>query len=917
MVTVGGQSRPGGAVLVTPSGQAVGSADVAGEKQRISRRRRSSSKRRAAQAKARAEQLKRIQEEQKRKEQELRKQESEIEQKRVEQTAQLAQIIRDRTNRAELERVRMTRKRILNLGGRTRTQNLKNERGQNIRITTTEVSKIQDGKKIKERVLKKQNLETGETTIRRFGLDKGKTKQTGKVEIIDQDLANGTKNGRVLTEKEKSNLIKNTNLTGEQLNQGRVIVINNTKFFKTPKFEFKLDIQSKTIKIKQNIIKKIVSSTNKLRTSINKKIKSLPKTKTKKIKIKQIKLNKDIDSYNNKYNNKELSKLEFNKAKIESELLNKRQTQIESETDKLEKSIPKKIKKLLFNGVVTTEQTPSTRRILQENIDNLNKKIAQKQKQGKGTKLLRLRLKNTKKELDRGSIKLIATEVPIGVAAGVSIGRAASKMQFIGKQKTLGNQIITDVVFSQGGKRLGVAKGVTVLRGKKGFTVVAGRSGVPGVEFPSAKPVIKRVESFVSKEVSLSKPAKFKVKTQLNLLNKNKKIGKITLIKDNLRGLNQFGIGQVASIRGQKFIKVIKGKKQFSPGINRDTFASFSSVITKKDLSLIIGRTITSSKNKVEFIGLIKGEKVASGLGEISSGLTSQYQQALSKVIGTAAASLKQANKIKGLSKSGVIALASTSTMIKNVIKAPTTTLKPRQSMLTKQEAIVKQREGVLIKQAPIVKQRLKNRIKTTSRQISQLKTRVSTKTKTRQTQIVQTQLKQQIKQATAQLIKLSNIQKLLQKQVTAKNITTAQSLISKKIFIPVIFKLKSKRRKRTKTKIKKKRYTIQVKKDNKWIDVSKENTKIKAESKAFSTLKNTLRASFRILKNGKVITIKLRPGFRRSKTNRNVIVQKKTKIKGVGSRIGSIGEKLELLKSKRNKRRKKKKIKKRRKKRK
>ena len=99
MAPVGGQSRPGGAVLVTPGGQVVGSADTAGQKSRNRRSRNSSSRRRAAEARAKAEQLKRIEEEQQRKEASLRLQE------KIEATAKTRQKIGAESFKSQVEKV--------------------------------------------------------------------------------------------------------------------------------------------------------------------------------------------------------------------------------------------------------------------------------------------------------------------------------------------------------------------------------------------------------------------------------------------------------------------------------------------------------------------------------------------------------------------------------------------------------------------------------------------------------------------------------------------------------------------------------------------------------------------------------------------------------------------------------------------
>jgi len=342
------------------------------------------------------------------------------------------------------------------------------------------------------------------------------------------------------------------------------------------------------------------------------------------------------------------------------------------------------------------------------------------------------------------------------------------KIKFIGKQRTIGNKIFTDIAFIQDKTRIGIARGVTAVKGKRGFTITAGKSGKIGVQFPSGKIAIKNVRSFVAREVGISKPSKFIIKTKVDLLRKSRKVGKLNVIRKNIEGLEQIGVGQIATVKGDKFIRTIvkfpsgKLKKVKVKNIRKDTFVSLSSVFTKGDLSKIIGRTITSEGNRVKFIGIIRGERGAKGLS-LSSGEKLQFRKALNKVIGASASSVAEAKKIKGLSQIKRIATISSLITAKKVSRIKVEPIAQIRRVI--------RGKSVSLTQAKKLQKRIGVKIKQRTKGIQSLRQRI----KQKETQKTRQRLQQILKQQTAQTQKLKQTQKLIKKQI--KKVKTAKGL--------------------------------------------------------------------------------------------------------------------------------------------
>ena len=499
-----------------------------------------------------------------------------------------------------------------------------------------------------------------------------------------------------------------------------------------------------------------------------KKIKKVTGSKKKQLNKDQENLNKDVEEFNKLVGGKKLSQESFDKAQKISEGLNKRQKEINEGSEKLKKSRGTKIKKFLF-GEDFVEHTPEQKENLKKNIKELGKKIEDRKEKGKSTFIKKRTLKGLEQELEAGGIRLLKGEVPItpiGTFAGLG---KVTQIKFIGKQKTIGNRIVTDIVFvEKSGKRVGLARGITLIKGKKGLTVVAGKTGVPGIKFPSAKPKIGRVRSFLAREISVTRPSKTIIKTKIDLLRRGKKVGQIKTIKKNLEAVDQLGVGQIISVKGQRFIKTGvkfpsgKGVRKISRGIKRDTFASLSATFTKNDISKIIGKTITSKGVKVKFIGFIRGERGAKGLSGLSSGQKLQFKKALSKVISASASSLSQAGKFGKVSKNVKLATASAIITTKQIIKTIPKARVTSRARVTQRQV---QRQVFTPKQIIKLKENIKRGVRQGSRGLQRLRQQPKTK--------LTGSGKQKLIQQSKQVEQLKQAQKLVLKQIKkAKAIT-------------------------------------------------------------------------------------------------------------------------------------------------
>ena len=431
------------------------------------------------------------------------------------------------------------------------------------------------------------------------------------------------------------------------------------------------------------------------------------------IKKQEENLGKQIESFNKRFGKERLSEQEFNIAQLASSKLQKEQEKIDESKTKFEKSKLGKVRKFF----IPFEEDPSffkfDKAIKTKSEDLLktkNKITALKGKTGVVANLNRKRLKSIEKGQEKAVRDLQSGKVPVLIKGTVPLTPVgtfptSAKIVFVGKQRQVGGKIITDIAFKSGRKTIGVAKGVSVTKGKDSVSIVVGRTGVKVAKFPSAKITTVRRKSFIAVEKSRVRPSAPKIKQTIQLLRNKRKAGTISVIRSNLKALQQKSLGQIVTVKGDKIIRTGakfpsgKLKKIKGRGLVLDSFASISSIFTKKDLSLIIGKTITARGNKAKFIGIIKGtSKVTTGKGGLvlNNIQKQQFKQALNKVISAASASTGKASKLRGLSKLGRVA-ASSGIATQTIRATQRTQQRPRQVMRVRQ----KPRQITRVKQTP------------------------------------------------------------------------------------------------------------------------------------------------------------------------------------------------------------------------
>ncbi len=515
-------------------------------------------------------------------------------------------------------------------------------------------------------------------------------------------------------------------------------------------------------------------------------------------------INENIEKFNRNFGDRELSEEEAMRANSISASIEREEGLLNKDRDKLAKSLKSKISGFLspLEKRKTAEQTKQLIKRSQPRINRKEKELERvninlKKSEGKtGTiaKINRRRLKFVKSGIEHeigllksGSPPIVAAgEFPIIPAVGIPSG--ITTIKFLGTQKKgKGGKIITDIVFKTSKGRTGVARGVSVTKGKRTASVVLGRSGKVAFKFPSAKRKLTSVKSFIGREISITKPTKFVRKTELVLkarvgtLKRLKRIGTVTKVKKNIQAFKQAGIGQVASVKGKKFIKPFikfpSGKLGTAKarGISLDDFASISAIFTKKELSLIVGRSITEAGAKAKFIGLIKGTSKAGKTFTIAAADKQQFAAALKNVISAASAGLTKSNKIGGLTKSASLITAS---RIAVATAKGKPTPRPKLKPITRGKAKAITRPPITKPKPPKPKAITKPRARTTGRAIAKAKPKAVTKpkpvtkpkvtvkpiTKPKEIQKARQRLRQLQKQKQRLAQKLS--QKLTQKQI-------------------------------------------------------------------------------------------------------------------------------------------------------
>jgi len=453
----------------------------------------------------------------------------------------------------------------------------------------------------------------------------------------------------------------------------------------------------------------------------------------------QTQLNKRIEKFNKKYGGREISPKEFERASAELNFINQEQKKIDKKWDKLVNSRKNKIKDFLSpinpNKRITIAQQKElskkkpTKAVqkqikrIERQVESTNKKISELSKGGfKGRKgvinqgrvfLLNLKLGNLQNDIN--SLKLYGFAVPRGgtlpIVPASRIPTGITKIGFVGTQKTgKGGKIVTDIVFTTKKGTRGVARGVTVIKkGKESASIVGGRFGRVSVKLLKGQRRIDKIKSFVGAERGLSRTVKFtegQLRKIAKFSSRVKKKGVIRAIKSNIKGLQQASVGRVATVKGNKFVKPFikfpSGRvgSKLSKAVSLDDFASVSAVLSKKDISAIIGRTITNKGAKAEFVGLINSLSKDSGKVITLSGTKKQqYSKALQKLYNSVAAAVANAEKQGVSSKSLKLAAAAQTLSAGNLVRQ-----KPSLSSLTSKNRKIK---------SPTQRTKLRTKVKT------------------------------------------------------------------------------------------------------------------------------------------------------------------------------------------------------------
>ena len=251
------------------------------------------------------------------------------------------------------------------------------------------------------------------------------------------------------------------------------------------------------------------------------------------------------------------------------------------------------------------------------------------------------------------------------------------------------------------------------------------------------------------------------------------------------------------------FIRFPSGRlgTRLGKGIDLDDFASVSAILTKGDLSAIIGKTITMKGRKAEFIGLIKSLSGTSSKVTLTSINKQQYSQALQKLFTTVAAAVSKAERSGRFATKSLVLASAAASLSRNI---PTTSsmmsvrttlvhkkvIPSRQLITTIQRKIISKQKkslGVVQKKKTLVKQKQINR------QINKQKNKIKqlSRSKSKQAQKQINRARQLQKQFQKQLSKTKLKQKLVLKQLLRSATTPKPVVPIVPIRMPFIFPFK------------------------------------------------------------------------------------------------------------------------------
>ncbi len=715
---------------------------------------------------------------------------------------------------ADRQRLKILREqsRLIARGAREKVIQSRNRQGDRLRIVETRLG----GTLIRET----RNLTTGQTRINRFapGRAGGGMRRTGGVVLIG-----GAKLAKKPVTKElpkdflkitKVNLDKAITDSIKNETRGFDPTIQNTKQFNA---SINRDLQQGNVTKRILNVADILSGGALTERSINKD---------------QAEHNTRVIKFNDKFGGRELSEAEFKKAQSEQKFIDSEQSRINRRVDSLANSKRDSIRDFFLK--LRVQETPRLTVKQQEQvikarkedrklqariksnkpaIDKGNKFIKEKEKEIKklqskpnrtlfeDIKLIRLKNKNNTIRTNIAIIegrrppKIIAGTIAIG---GARIPSSISQISFVGAQKVgKGGKIVTDIIFRTKKGTIGFARGVSVIKKGNTISVVAGRFGKVSVKLLTGKRRIRGIRSFVAAEKGISKATKFtsdQLKRIAKFTQKQKKKGVLRIIKSNIRGLQQAGIGRVATVKGKKFFKPFirfpSGKigSKLAKGIDLDQFASISAVLTKKQLSLIIGKTITFKGGKAEFIGLIKSLKSGASVGTLTTIQKQQFSKATQKLFSSVAAAVVKAEKTgtattKALKLAAAAAILSKTKIVTAKVsrrKAALVRTRVRQRVIvtTVKPTITTRSELVISKRRVTVLQKTRRKIKTKQRTLQSQVNKQRQKVR----QLTKQRTKQRTKQQQRQLSRAKQIQKQFNKQLT--QLKTQQRVVTKQIQI-------------------------------------------------------------------------------------------------------------------------------------
>lgn len=581
--------------------------------------------------------------------------------------------------------------------------------------------------------------------------------------------------------------------------KGRVIVPAS---FAGNKLTF---IDGRLIQIKQ----KIKSSIPKIKKKIINFSDIISGGKISRIRLKeeQNNINDNIELFNQKFGGKKLGEKEFKNAEIERKKIQESIKSIDKRKEELQQSKKAGFGRLLFGadyGIETIKIKRENLQRLREEKSTLTKELSTLKRKNNQGIITRTRI-NLKQKLLRAKgqeiTDAIAGKIPrkfagtFPIIPAASLPQSITAIKFVGTQKRIkGGKIITDIVFTTSKGRIGAAKGLSVQKGKKVASVVLGRSGKIFFKLPSGKIKLRGITSFIGREIGRTKQQTTRIAKTITLLNKKgKALGAIKSSK-NIKVLAQANIGQIGSFRGKIQTGGLIGTK-----LKQNTLISASQVLTKNQISKIVGKTITTKSGRAIFAGLIKGTKTASTKGgklivggrTISKVQQVQYAKALKQVSSIVSGALAEGGRTAVIAKKGSAVLAEAI----NLIQKATASAKPTQE-LTK------------LKKAAITKQTTITKTKQTTKPIVATTTATKTTSKTKQTTKIKQAERQQSTQKSTQTTqqKLAQKTKALQttKQIAQlKTFATVRGIPFNTLFSPIFILLKGRKRRSNKEIIK------------------------------------------------------------------------------------------------------------------